>query len=60
MGFKPKDCVVIEDSIPGVTAAVNAKIKVYGLVKLCSAEQLENAGAIPFKTMHELSKLLGI
>ena len=60
MGFKPKDCVVIEDSIPGVTAAVNAKIKVYGLVKLCSAEQLENAGAIPFKTMHELSNLLGI
>ena len=26
MGFKPMDCVVIEDSIPGVTAAVNAKI----------------------------------
>ena len=60
MGFKPKDCIVIEDSIPGVTAAVNANIKVYGLVKLCSAEQLENAGARPFKTMHELSNLLGI
>lgn len=60
MGFKPKDCVVIEDSIPGVTAAVNANIKVYGLVKLCSAEELENAGAIPFKTMNELSELLGI
>jgi len=60
MGFKPKDCVVIEDSIPGVTAAVNANIKVYGLVKLCSAEELESAGAIPFKTMNELSELLGI
>ena len=60
MGFKPKDCVVIEDSIPGVTAAVNANIKVYGLVKLCSAEELERAGAIPFKTMNELSELLGI
>ena len=59
MGFKPKDCVVIEDSIPGVTAAVNANIKVYGLVKLCSAEELESAGAIPFKTMNELSELLG-
>ena len=58
MGFKPKDCVVIEDSIPGVTAAVNANIKVYGLVKLCSAEELESAGAIPFKTMNELSELL--
>jgi hypothetical protein len=27
------------------------KIKVYGLVKLCSAEELENAGAIPFTNM---------
>jgi len=60
MGFKPNDCIVIEDSIPGVTAAVNANIKVYGLIQLCSAEQLKDAGAIPFKTMHELSNLLGI
>ena len=60
MGFKPSECLVIEDSIPGVTAAVKANIKVYGLVKLCSADELKNAGAIPFKTMHELSKLLGI
>ena len=60
MGFKPNECIVIEDSIPGVTAAVNANIKVYGLVKLCSTDELENAGAIPFKTMHELSDLLGI
>lgn len=49
MGFKPNDCIVIEDSIPGVTAAVNANIKVYGLIQLCSAEQLKNAGAIPLK-----------
>jgi HAD superfamily hydrolase (TIGR01509 family) len=60
MGFKPNDCIVIEDSIPGVTAAIKADIKVYGLVKLCTTEQLMNAGAIPFKNMHELSKLLGI
>ena len=60
MGFKPEQCVVIEDSIPGVMAANHAKIKVYGLVKLCSAEELENAGAIPFTNMQELSGLLGI
>ena len=60
MGFKPNDCIVIEDSIPGVTAAIKADIKVYGLVKLCTTEQLMNNGAIPFKNMHELSKLLGI
>ena len=60
MGFKPEQCVVIEDSIPGVTAANRARIKVYGLVKLCSAEELENAGAIPFTKMQELAGLLGI
>ena len=60
MGFKPEQCVVIEDSISGVMAASRAKIKVYGLVKMCSAEELENAGAIPFTNMQELSALLGI
>ena len=60
MGFKPEQCVVIEDSIPGVTAANRARIKVYGLVKLCSAEELENAGAIPFTNRQELAGLLGI
>ena len=60
MGFEPEQCVVVEDSIPGVMAANRAKIKVYGLVKLCSAEELENAGAIPFTNMQELSGLLGI
>ena len=60
MGFKPKQCIVIEDSISGVMAASRAKIKVYGLVKMCSAEELENAGAIPFTNMRNLPALLGI
>ena len=60
MGFKPEECVVVEDSITGVTAAVRAKIKVYGFVKLCSAEELKNAGATPFTKMQDLSGLLGI
>ena len=60
MGFKPEECVVIEDSITGVTAAIRAKIPVYGLIKLCSAEELEEAGAIPFKNMRELPNLLGL
>ena len=60
MGFKPEQCIVIEDSISGVTAASRAKIKVYGLVKMCSAEELENAGAIPFTNMRNLPALLGI
>ena len=60
MGFKTSDCVVVEDSITGVMAAVSAKIKVYGLIKFFSAEELQNAGAIPFTNMQELSALLGI
>ena len=60
MKFKPEECVVIEDSIAGVTAAVRANIKVYGLIKMCSAEELEKAGAIPFSSMTELPDLLGL
>ncbi|MCH2619003.1 MAG: HAD family phosphatase [Candidatus Poseidoniia archaeon] len=60
MGFKPEQCIVIEDSISGVMAANRAKIKVYGLVKMCSAEELKNAGAIPFTNMRNLPALLGI
>ena len=60
MDFKPEQCIVIEDSISGVMAANRAKIKVYGLVKMCYAEELENAGAIPFTNMRNLPALLGI
>ena len=61
MGFKPEDCVVIEDSVTGVTAAVRAKIKAYGIVNnLFSSKELQKAGAIPFLYMRDLPKLLGL
>ena len=61
MGFEPSECAVIEDSVTGVTAAVNAKIEVYGIINnLFSEEELRNAGAIPFKSMDELPTLLGL
>ena len=61
MGFKPKECVVIEDSVTGVRAAVKANMKVYGIINnLFSEKDLKNAGAIPFKNMLELPKLLGL
>lgn len=61
MGFKPGDCVVVEDSLTGVKAAVNARIKVYGLINdLFSETELKNAGAIPFISMKDLPKLLGL
>jgi len=60
MDFPKEECVVIEDSIPGVTAAVRAGIRVLGLVKMSSEKELEEAGAEPFTTMRELPKLLGL
>lgn len=61
MGFEPNECVVIEDSVTGVKAAVNANIEVYGIINsLFSENELRNAGAIPFKNMHELPALLGL
>jgi HAD superfamily hydrolase (TIGR01509 family) len=61
MGFNPDECVVIEDSVTGVTAAANANIKVYGIINdLFSEKDLEGAGAIPFAKMEELPELLGL
>jgi HAD superfamily hydrolase (TIGR01509 family) len=54
----PERCVVIEDSIPGITAGVRAGMKVYGHAAFTSREILRNAGAIPFGTMPELQKIL--
>jgi len=56
----PEQCVVIEDSIPGVTAAVRAGMKVYGYAALTPGESLQKAGAIPFANMMELKTLLSI
>ena len=60
MGFSKDECVVIEDSITGVTASVMAGIRVLGLVNMSSKDELIEAGAEPFTNMHELPKLLGL
>jgi HAD superfamily hydrolase (TIGR01509 family) len=54
----PERCVVIEDSILGVTAGVRAGMKVYGHATFNSAESLRAAGAIPFANMLELKAIL--
>jgi HAD superfamily hydrolase (TIGR01509 family) len=54
----PDRCIVIEDSVPGVTAAVRAGMKVYGHAALTPVESLRNAGAIPFENMRELQTIL--
>lgn len=43
---KPKDCVVIEDSIPGVEAAKNAKMKCIAVTNTNPASKLKKANLI--------------
>jgi phosphoglycolate phosphatase len=54
----PSRCIVVEDSVPGVTAAVRAGIKVYGHAACTDAGMLKEAGAIPFANMLELRNIL--
>ena len=54
----PSRCIVIEDSVPGVTAAVRAGMKVYGHAAFTPSESLRKAGAIPFANMMELKSTL--
>jgi phosphoglycolate phosphatase len=54
----PARCIVIEDSIPGITAAVRAGMRVYGYAAFTSGESLQKAGAIPFDNMMELQTIL--
>lgn len=56
--ISPSRCLVVEDSIHGVTAAVRAGMQVYGHAAFTPAEQLKEAGAIPFNSMPELKAIL--
>ena len=42
LGFEPEKCVVIEDSLPGVQAGLNAKAKVVGVTTTHTTEELED------------------
>jgi HAD superfamily hydrolase (TIGR01509 family) len=54
----PARCLVVEDSIPGATAAVRAGMQVYGHAAFTPAEQLKEAGAVSFNNMAELKEML--
>lgn len=56
--ISPARCIVIEDSIPGVTAGVRAGMKVYGYAAFTPGESLRAAGASPFANMRELKNIL--
>jgi HAD superfamily hydrolase (TIGR01509 family) len=55
----PERCVVIEDSVLGVTAGINAGMSVYGYSAVTDAVLLKEAGATPFANMYALRSILG-
>ncbi|MFR9676629.1 HAD-IA family hydrolase [Streptomyces sp. TR02-1] len=60
MGRSPASCVVVEDSVVGVRAAVAAGMPVMGYAPEHSgmAAALASAGAVTFSSMRELPRLL--
>lgn len=59
-GAAPADCVVVEDSIPGVRAGIAAGCRVLGFARETPGAVLSALGAEAFVAMSELPGLLGI
>ena len=57
-GVAPARCLVIEDSVAGVTAAVSAGMDCLGLVRHGNGAGVRAAGAILFRSMYDLPDLL--
>lgn len=60
MGFEPRNVVVIEDSVNGVTAAKRAGIKCYGYAHQGDGAKLTAQNAILIRSMRQLPDLLDL
>lgn len=58
LGFKPEDCVVIEDSVTGVRAAKNGKFDVIGFTAHDSNNELKSEATFTFSSMREIQEFL--
>ncbi len=58
MGFEPKDCVVIEDSLTGVKAAKAGGFNVFGYTAHDYNNELEGIADLVFGDMEDLHKLI--
>jgi len=59
MGFKPGECAVIEDSLPGIQAAKAGGFDIFGYATGRNKDAFEELGAKVFFEMDELYQLLG-
>ncbi|HWK69168.1 MAG TPA: HAD family phosphatase [Rhizobiaceae bacterium] len=62
LSFAPRDCVVIEDSVPGTQAGVAAGMRVFSYCgdPMADRDGLAAAGGILFDDMRDLARLLPI
>ncbi len=58
MGFDPATTAVVEDSVPGIEAAVAAGMRALAFTRHSPREELAAAGGEPFDDMAELPALL--
>jgi HAD superfamily hydrolase (TIGR01509 family) len=59
MQADPRDCVVIEDSVTGATAAKAAGMRCFGYAADSDADGLRAQGAVIFNDMIQLPRMLG-
>lgn len=58
MGYSPTDCLVIEDSLSGVKAAISGGFDVVALGNKKNRKELETVGARVFFSINEIEKYL--
>jgi HAD superfamily hydrolase (TIGR01509 family) len=58
MGFKPNECIVIEDSLLGVQGALKGGFDVFGFTAHDYNNELEGLATKTFKSMHLLNELI--
>jgi HAD superfamily hydrolase (TIGR01509 family) len=60
MGFKPEECAVIEDSLPGIQAAKAGGFDVFGFATEKNKTTFEESGATVFSVISDLYQLFGV
>jgi len=58
MGFKPSECLVVEDSTHGIQAAQAAEMDVVGYANTHNADKLHQSGALIIESMKELQSIV--
>jgi beta-phosphoglucomutase-like phosphatase (HAD superfamily) len=56
MGFKPQECVVIEDSFDGIQAALSGGFNIIGFATESNFEEMNKTQAIVFKSITEIEQ----